>query len=163
VRPKGGNRVLIFKALHILSMFTAVTAIVGMEMFIALAIWRRDVHGLATIFRMTRRPSPINIGILFLFAGIGFGLLTAATGGLDFFAGWLLAAYVLVAALILANVSPPKRRVRQVAEDAVDADEGRRPVEEVVHHMATVPVTVYIGINLVLFAAIIADMVLKPF
>ena len=154
---------LIFKLLHILSMFTAVTTLVGFEMFIALAIWRRDVHGMATIFRMTRRPSPVNIGILFLLAGIAFGLLTAATGGLDFFAGWLLAAYVLVAVLILANVSPPKRRVRQVAEDAVEADEGRRPVEEVVRQMATVPVTLYIGMNVVLFAAIIADMVLKPF
>jgi len=155
--------VLIFKLLHILSMVTAVTALVGFEMFIALAIWRRDVHGIAVIFRMTRRPSPVNIGILFLLAGIAFGLLTAATGGLDFFAGWLLAAYVLVAVLILANVSPPKRRVRQIAEDAVEADEGRRAVEEVVRQMATVPVTLYIGMNVVLFAAIIADMVLKPF
>jgi hypothetical protein len=30
------------------------------------------------------------IGNVALAAGIGFGLLTAATGGLDFFAGWLM-------------------------------------------------------------------------
>ena len=154
---------LIFKALHILSMFAAVTTLVGTEMFIAIAIWRRDVPGLATIFRMTRRPSPTNIGILFLLAGIVFGLLAAATGRFDFLAGWLLAAYVLVAVLIIVSVSPQKQRVRQVAEAAADAAEGRRSVEEVAALMATVPVTAYVALNILIFAAIIADMVLKPF
>jgi hypothetical protein len=168
VRPEGRRDtaiMLIFKLLHILSMFAAVTTLIGFDMFLALPIWRRDVHGVATIFRMTRRPSPTIIGLLFLWAGIGFGLLTAATGSLDFFAGWLLAAYVLVVVLILAGVSPPKPKLRQVVEDAVEADEGRRPVEEVVRQMAmaTVPLTVYVGMEVVLFAVIITDMVLMPF
>ncbi|HET6745300.1 MAG TPA: hypothetical protein VFH90_05540 [Candidatus Limnocylindria bacterium] len=154
---------LIFKLLHILSMFAAVTILVGFDLAIALPIWRRDVHGVATIFRMARRASPTNIGLAFLAAGIGFGLLTAATGGLDFLAGWLIAAYVLIALLILVNASPPKRKIRQVVVDAVEADDGRRSAEEVERQMATAPLTVFVGMNVVLFVAIIADMVLKPF
>jgi len=154
---------LVFKLLHILSMVSAVTLLVGFEVFISLAIWRRDVHGMAAIFRLTRSPSPTVVGSALLLAGVVFGLLTAATGEFDFLDGWLIAAYLLVVVLILANLSPPKKRVRQVAEEAVEAHEGRRPVEEVVGHMATVPVAVYFAMNVVLFAAIIADMVLKPF
>jgi uncharacterized membrane protein len=154
---------LIFKALHILSMFAAVTALVGTEMFIVLAIWRRDVQALAVIYRLTRRASPTVFGLVFLLAGIAFGLLTAATGGFNFFAGWLVAAYVLVAALVLVNVSPPKRKVRKVAIEAVEAEAEQRPVEEVVRNMANVPTANYFVTNLVLLAAIVADMVLKPF
>jgi Zn-dependent protease with chaperone function len=155
--------VLIFKALHILSMFAAVTALVGTEIFIVLAIWRRDVQALAMIYRLTRRPSPTVVGLFFLLVGIAFGLLTAATSGFDFLAGWLIAAYVLVVALILVNLSPPKRKVRKVAIEAIEAEAGRRPVEEVERNMANVPTANYFATNLVLLAAIIADMVLKPF
>jgi hypothetical protein len=154
---------LIFKALHILCMFSAVTALVGTEIFIVLAIWRRDVHALAVIYRLTRRPSPTSIGLVFLLAGVAFGLLAAATGGFDFLAGWLIAAYLLVAALILANLSPPKQKVRRVAIEAAEAEAGHRPVEEVVRDMARVPLATYFSMNLVLFTALIADMVLKPF
>jgi hypothetical protein len=151
---------LIFKTLHILSMFAAVTLLVGLQIFVALAIWRRDVRGLAAIYRLARRPGNTVVGGVFLLAGIVFGLLTAATGGLDFFAGWLVNAYVLVAALILSNLLPAKHRVRQVAEEAVEAESGGRPVDEVVRDMATAPIGVF-AIDVALFAAIIADMVLK--
>ena len=102
------------------------------------------------------------LGTVFLLAGIVFGLLTAATGGFDFFAGWLIAAYVMVAALILTNLLPAKHRVRQILEEAVEAEAGPRPVDEVVRNMATAPIWVF-AIDVVLFVAIIADMVLKPF
>lgn len=48
---------------------------------------------------------PIVGSALFL-VGIGFGLLAVATGGIDFLAGWLIAAYVLVAAPFAINASP---------------------------------------------------------
>jgi hypothetical protein len=153
---------LIFKALHILSMFAAVTLLVGTQTFGALAIWQRDVRGLAALLRLARRPGNTVIGLAFLFAGVVFGLLTAATGGLDLFAGWLIAAYVMVAALILSNLVPAKHRVRQVAEEAVEAEAGQRPVDEVVRDMATAPPWVF-AIDVALFAAIIVDMVMKPF
>lgn len=152
----------IFKVLHILSMFTAVTLLISVPIFAALAIWQRDVRGAAAVYRLARRPGNTVLGTVFLLAGIVFGLLTAATGGFDFFAGWLIAAYVMVAALILTNLLPAKHRVRQILEEAVEAEAGPRPVDEVVRNMATAPIWVF-AIDVVVFVAIIADMVLKPF
>jgi uncharacterized membrane protein len=153
---------LVFKTLHILSMVTAVTTLVGMEMFIGLAIWRRDVRGLASIFRMTRGSNPTTVGLVALIAGIVFGLLTAATAGFDLLAGWLVLAYTLVAAMVLLNVSPLKQRIRRLAEQAVEADRGERASEDVVRHMESFPVALFVGTNIALFAAVIVDMVLKP-
>jgi len=60
-------------------------------------------------------------------------------------------------------LSPPKQKVRTVAIEAMEAEAGQRPVEEVVRNMADVPMANYFITNVVLLAAIIADMVLKPF
>jgi hypothetical protein len=98
-----------------------------------------------------------------LVAGVAFGLLTAATGGLDFFEGWLIAAYLLIA-LFFVNGAVNERVVRRLGEKAVEAEAGQRSVEEVVSEMAaTNRPTLLFVINVAIFAAIILDMVLKPF
>jgi hypothetical protein len=92
---RGGipRTMLIFKLLHILSMFTMVTVFSGGELFAALAIRGRDVRALAWLQRLRM---PLGIAAFgALVAGVIFGLLTALTGGLNFFDGWLIAAYVL--------------------------------------------------------------------
>jgi len=97
---------LIFKALHILSMFAAVTFLIGEALFYAVAIWRGDVAGLAAVRRLVGgRPVA---GVSFLVAGIVFGILAALNGGFDLFAGWLIAAYALVLALFAVNGSPSR-------------------------------------------------------
>jgi len=48
---------LIFKMLHILSMFAAVTLLMGDAFFLALAFWRGDVRALATFQRLVGRRS----------------------------------------------------------------------------------------------------------
>ena len=152
---------LIFLALHILSMFTAVTLLMSEALLYALAIRRRDVRALASVHNLIGgRPV---IGASFFVAGIVFGLLTAATGGIDFFKGWLIAAYVLVAALLLFNASPPVQRLPKLGRDAVEAEAGRRSADEVVRDMEASPALLLAGINAVLFVAIIVDMVVKPF
>ena len=96
-------------------------------------------------------------------AGVAFGLLTAATGGLDFFEGWLIAAYLLIA-LFFVNGAVNERVVRRLGEKAVEAEAGQRSVEEVVSEMAaTNRPTLLFVIDVAIFAAIILDMVLKPF
>ena len=154
---------LIFKALHILSMFAAVTFLIGEALFYAVAIWRGDVAGLAAVRRLVGgRPV---VGVAFLVAGIVFGVLAALTGGIDFFAGWLIAAYVLVVALFAVNGSPWVQRLPRLGLEAMEAEAGKRPVEEVVAAMAasrTATLTA-VAVNVALFIAIIADMVLKPF
>ena len=154
---------LIFKALHILSMFAAVTFLVGEALLYSRAIWRRDVAGLAAVRRLVGgRPV---FGALFLVAGIAFGLLNALTGGFDVFAGWLIAAYVLIVALFLVNGSPWVQRLPRLGAEAVEAEAGQRPVDEVVTAMTTMRAVIFVAVtvNVVLFAAIITDMVLKPF
>lgn len=154
---------LIFKLLHILLMFAAVTLTMGDALFIANAIRRRDVRALASYQRVVgARPV---IGASIFLAGIAFGLLTVATGGLDFFAGWLIAAYVLVVVLLAFQAAPPIQKMVKLAREAVEAEEGRGSTEEVVRGMDAIRgwFPVVVGVNAVLFTAIIADMVLKPF
>ncbi len=81
--------VLIFKALHILSMFTMVAVGVGGYSVYALAVRRRDIHALAAIHRTLARGRLVaNVSALALLAGVVFGLLTALTAGFDFLTGW---------------------------------------------------------------------------
>jgi len=153
---------LIFKVMHILSMVTMITIFSGGEFFYAFAIWRRDVRALATIHRLEKQSRAPIVGIAALFAGVVFGLLTAATGGMDFFQGWLIAAYVLVA-VFLINANTLGLRLIKLADKAIEADEGKRPAEEVVRDMAASKAGLFFILNAAIFAAIIVDMVLKPF
>lgn len=154
---------LVFKALHILSMFAAVTFLIGEALFYAVAIWRGDISGLAAVRRLVGgRPV---VGVSFLLAGIAFGVLAALTGGFDLFAGWLIAAYALVVALFAVNGSPWVQKLPRLGLAAMDAEAGGRPVEEVVAAMAKMRTAtlVAVAVDVALFMAIIADMVVKPF
>jgi uncharacterized membrane protein len=153
---------LIFKALHILSMFVMVTIEIGAEFLYAFAISRRDVPALATVHRLLEQARAGPVSVVALVSGVAFGLLTAATGGFDFVDGWLIAAYVLVA-LFLVTTSLYLRRALKLGRAAVEAEAGRRPVEDVVRDMVASQALVWFAIDLTVVAAIIADMVLKPF
>lgn len=154
---------LIFKALHILSMFTAVTLLIGGEFFFARAIWRRNVPELATIHRLSGGRALSVVGAAFLVAGIVFGVLTAVTGGWSLFDGWLIATYGLVAVLFLVNNSRFVKRLLELGDEAVQAEAGERPAEEVVRGMAESDAVLILAVNGTLLAAIIAVMVVKPF
>jgi membrane protein required for beta-lactamase induction len=153
---------LIFTVLHILSMFTMVTVFLGGAFYYAYAVWRRDVRALATFHRIERQSRIGIVGIVALFAGLAFGLLAVLTGGIDVLDGWLIAAYVLVAAFV-AYVGISEKTLMELGDKAVEADAGGRPVEEVVRDMADSPAIRFFTVNVVLFAAIIVDMVVKPF
>jgi len=154
---------LIFKALHILSMFAMVTIFSGGEFFYTVALWRRDVHALAWLHRLEKQTRLAFIGLGFLVSGIVFGLLAALTGPFDVFEGWLIAAYLLVALFFVNSVLMGGPVIR-LADKAVEAEAGQRPVEDVVREMAASRrVFFFFPINLAIFAAIILDMVLKPF
>ena len=110
---------LVFKALHILLMFAAVTFLVGEATYFAIAIWRRHVRiGSAA----PAGQAPPVVGALLFVLGIIFGLLTAATGRLDFFAGWLIAAYLMVVALFVVNGLPVVQKgLVSLAQHALEA------------------------------------------
>jgi len=152
---------LIFKTLHILSMVTMVSTFIGCEIFYAAAIWRRDDHLLATVHRIVERTGAGIIAILALAAGVVFGLLTAATGGFDYLAGWLIAAYVLIAAFFVNAILIGEKVVTRAKMVIAAEDEGR--AVEASGELPPNRGVALIGINALIFAAIIADMVLKPF
>lgn len=154
---------LIFKALHILSMFAMVAVFSGGEFLYSRAVWRRDVRALAWLYTNLEKQVHLPIfGLGFLAAGIIFGLLTALTGGFDFFEGRLIAAYVLVALFLVCSalIGVPLGRL---AEKAVEAEARQRPVADVVRDMAASRAVLFFPVNAAIFAALILDMVLKPF
>jgi uncharacterized membrane protein len=153
---------LTWKALHVLSMVTMVTAFIGVEIFYAAAIWRRDVRALAFVHRTVEKIGVGFVALGALAAGVVFGLLAAADGGFDFVAGWLIAAYVLIAAF-LVNASLIGAKVVEAGKAAIEADEGRRPIEDVARDLVANRGVILVVINIVIFGAVILDMVLKPF
>lgn len=153
---------LIFKALHILSMFAMVTIEIGAEFLYAFAISRRDVRALASIHRLLEQSRAGIASIGALVSGVVFGVLTAATGGLDFFDGWLIAAYVLVAVFLITTTRALKTMLPLGAK-AVEAAAGQRPAEDVVQDMSGNRALAWFALDAVVVAAFILDMVLKPF
>jgi len=154
---------LIFKALHILSMVTMVMLFSGGELYYAFAIRARNVRALAWLQSTERRNGIAFFALGALLSGILFGLLTAATGGLDFFDGWLIAAYVLVAVILVGGGLLWPRKLLPLGVKAVEAEAGQRPVEDVVRDMAASPAARWFAVMATLFVLIILDMVLKPF
>jgi len=154
---------LIFKALHILSMFSVVMMEIGAEFLYAFAIARRDVRALATVHRILEqvRLGPISIAVFI--SGVVFGLLTALTGGFDFLAGWLIAAYVLVAVILVGGSRLWPKVFLPLGAKAVEAEAGQRPVDEVVRDMVATRAVWWHVAMATLFVLIILDMVLKPF
>lgn len=154
---------LIFKALHILSMFSVVAMELGAEFLFAFAIARRDVRALATVHRILEqvRLGPISIAVFI--SGVVFGLLTALTGGFDFLAGWLIAAYVLVAVILVGGSRLWPKVFLPLGAKAVEAEAGQRSVDEVVRDMDASRAVWWHVAMATLFVLIILDMVLKPF
>lgn len=153
----------VFKALHILSMVSVVTMEIGGEFLFAFTISRRDVRGLATVHRILEQARLGDIAVVVFLAGIGFGLLTALTGGFDILDGWLIAAYVLVAAILVGGFVLWSRKLLPLGAKAVEADTGQRPTEDVVRDMAAGHAVRWFLLMSTLFVLIILDMVLKPF
>jgi uncharacterized membrane protein len=153
---------LIWKALHVLSMFTMVAVFIGAEIFYAAAMWRRDAHMLAWIQRTVERAFLGWVGLGGILLGIVFGLLTAAAGGFDFVAGWLVAAYVLVV-LFFVNSALYGARVVHVGQAAMKAEDEGQPLEEIASSLNRADGLIVVAVNATIFALIILDMVLKPF
>jgi uncharacterized membrane protein len=152
----------IFKTLHILSMIAMVTIEIGSEFLYAFAISRRDVRALATVHRLLGQVRAGPASVAALASGIVFGLLTAATGGFDFLDGWLITAYGLVIVLfITANVF--LRTALRLGRAAVETEEGQGASQDLVHEMAAHRTVLWFAIDVAVVAALVADMVLKPF
>jgi uncharacterized membrane protein SirB2 len=109
---------LIWKFLHIVSMFGAVTLVLGGAIFLHLVARSQDLSAYRRLGAIVLR-SDWAAGAL-LMAGIGFGILTAITGGFDQTARWLILAYLQVVAIIAVDfgfVAPRQKRLREAAAE----------------------------------------------
>lgn len=86
---------VLFKYLHILTMFAAVAAAMIPEVVLHNVARRGDVAGLRAIVPLVGTVGKL-IPILFL-VGLVFGLIAAVTGELDLLRPWLIASYVVFA------------------------------------------------------------------
>ena len=97
----------IFKYLHIITMFMAVSFSVGPEILLHRIARTREVCTIRNAFRVGQ-PLGIAVPILFVI-GLLFGLTAAFTGGFDFFAPWLILAYIIfaIAFIVSAAITGP--------------------------------------------------------
>jgi uncharacterized membrane protein len=150
---------LIWKFLHIATMFAAVTLLFATDLLFYRAARRGDVEGLR---RIGHYGQPIGtLGVALALTGIGFGFVTALVGGFNLLAPWLLIAYALVLALILLGAvveEPLKARILKAAE----ASGGGPPSEQLRRLLADRRGEIFNVVSAALYVAVIFVMVVKP-
>lgn len=148
---------MIFKYLHIVTMFTAVTLMFGGELLFHLIRRTGDVDALRRFLDVVFPVFRIGVGLLTL--GVVFGLLAAITIGFDLTARWLLLAYALIGAIYALGFGvgvPYFERARRTLRTAPrDGDAVRRALADRRGMWDLV-------LGALLYAAIIYVMVVKP-
>jgi hypothetical protein len=151
----------IWKLLHILVMFAAVTLFFGGNILLHRVVASGHVP---TIRRFIGLVDPLfrgGLGLLTL--GVVLGLVTAATGGWSLLATWLVIGYVLVAAIYLVGfvIGVPWYRGVGVAA-AASSDDDPVPSPALRAAIADRRGRLDLGLSTALYIAVIAVMVLKP-
>jgi uncharacterized membrane protein len=151
---------VIWKFLHIASMFGAVTVIAGAALVVSGVLRSGNVPAIRRVLDVERRIANL-LGAPLFIAGIVFGFVAALTGGFDLTARWLLLAYVLVAANFLngfALYQPHSRRLAAAAE----ASDDETPSGELVDLVKSARTQIVPAVDVFLWVAIIFVMVVKP-
>ncbi len=151
---------LILKFLHIAFMFTGVAVGLGGGGVVDLIARSRDVRTIRSAFGVMTRLQPViptSFGL-----GVLFGLATAWTEGLDFLRPWLLIAYVLViaASILGAGIENPWHK-RVLAAAMASPEES--PSAELQVVLRDPRERFAFWATFVIIAALIFDMVVKPF
>jgi uncharacterized membrane protein len=150
----------IWKFLHIVAMFLAVSIFVGQGMLSGAVARSGDVIAVRRALAAEDRFAPIGGAAYVL--GIVFGFLTAITADFDLTQTWLLIAYAL-ALFILVNGLTYHRRQAEKLKAAAEASSDDRPSEEIRAIAGAPSVAVMNAIDGIAWLAIIYVMVAKPF
>ena len=113
---------ILFKFLHIASMFAAVAAAVIPEVVLHIVANTRDTRAIITMTHVAERIGKFIP--MFFIGGAIFGLLAAWFGELDFTAPWLLASYVLFVLAMITGIlfsDPWVRRLQTAATASGDS------------------------------------------
>lgn len=150
---------IVFKFLHILTMFSAVTLLFGGIVFLDIVGRARDLEAYRRLDAIAQKTDLVAVGLFIL--GIGLGFVTAITGSIDLTASWLVLAYILVVAIFAEGfllTIPWYNRIREASQHPdreLAAAEVTRLLESPRHIGTLVVVTA-------LWVAILYVMVVKP-
>ena len=150
---------LLFKFLHIASMFAAVTLIFGSIVFLDLLARRADVEAYLRLDGLVKRTDIVAIGLFLM--GLVFGFATALTGAFDLTASWLILAYVLVAGILVEGIfitMPRYNHIRDIATNSDPAVAGDA-IARLVRSPGHVALVTIVGM---LWLGVIYVMVVKP-
>ena len=143
------------KFLHVAAIFTAVTLVVGGDLYFMRVASSGSAEATARLGHAIRRRGPITGPIIEI--AVVFGFVTALLGGFDLLAPWLVGAYVVVVAMTIFAfrvAAPEFSAILQFAEAGDDAGVGAL--------MATGRYRRVAMFNGALFAIAIYLMVVKP-
>lgn len=151
---------VIFKYLHILTMFVAVAAAFVPEIWLHAIARRGNAAELRGYLPLAERVGRL-LPVLFL-VGLGFGLLAAWAGEFNFFAPWLLASYVVFAIAMATGAmlsEPWAKRLGEAAMASGDSDAPSPALTAAIHDRRGIIST---AVLMTAIAVIIFLMVAKP-
>ena len=145
---------LIWKLLHVVSMFGVITLWVGAWVVWDLVARTGDRSALRRVDHVSQTTGQIGFALLLI--GIVAGFATAIVGGLDLTAPWLLIAYALVLSdlVVLRWGTAHVSRVRDAQND---------PTADLIGIASSARANLTLVVLIGFWLLIIADMILKPF
>ncbi len=150
---------LIWKFLHIASMFISVTLLFAYDIVIHRSAARGDVSTVRAVGKLKSLVE--NSGVATFLVGVAFGIVTALVGPFDLTQGWLITAYVLVATLLVLGAGPESAWLKQLIEAADRHTSGGASAEFTA--LARDPRRHLSWVSAFLYAGVIYVMVVKPF
>ena len=153
--PDIGGLAPYLKFLHIAAMITAVTLIVGGDLYFLRVATGGHAQATAQLGHAIRRRGPITGPIIEI--GIIFGILAALSGGFDLLAPWLIGAYVVVVLITILAFRFGAPAFSAILE-AADAGDGAR-VDAMIASGSYRRIAV---VDAILFGIAIFLMVVKP-
>ncbi len=150
---------VLFKYLHVLTMFAAVAAAIVPELVLHAVARRGDVAGLRGLLPTAEKAGKL-IPMLFV-TGLVFGIIAAVAGEFDLLRPWLIASYVLfaIALGVGALVSDPWAKRLGEAAFASPTDAPSAELQAAIHDRRG---TIASTILMTMIVVILFLMVVKP-
>lgn len=150
---------MILKFLHIAFVFSGIALIYGTEILLHRIGHSGDTRAIRTSFAMAKPVATAAPAIFWI--GVAFGITAGVVNGYNLLAPWLLAAYVLVAVLLVGGLAVTVPWMNRVGALAAAAPDGA-PGPELMAVLHDRRVTVLLWLSVVVDVAIVALMVFKP-
>lgn len=150
---------LLWKFLHIATMFFAVALAVSGEIVVRHVAGSRDVRAIRVVVRRVR-PLSGNVATALFIAGLAFGILAALSGQIDLLRPWLLASYAVFALAIVVGAAVTDPWMARL--EALSASSGDEPSDELLALIADRRALIATVVLMLLMVVLVFLMVVKP-